>query len=118
MASARGHFSWHELYTTDPRGAAAFYGKVTGWTTQHWEQSPDYEMFVAGKSPMAGIIRGEPRRWLSYVITDDAEVAVWEAQRLGGKVIRDTEAMPSVGKFAVLQDPWGAVFAVIQPETT
>jgi len=124
MASARGHFVWHELLTSDVKGAIGFYGKVAGWTTQGWGENQGYIMFMAGKSAMGGVLpipadaqrRGEPRHWLPYVGTEDVEVAVWEAQRLGGKVIRDTETMPSAGKFAVLEDPWGAVFAVIQPE--
>ena len=27
-----GAFSWNELTTTDPASAAAFYGKLFGWT--------------------------------------------------------------------------------------
>jgi len=117
MASARGHFIWHELRTSDVKGATGFYGKVAGWTTQAWDKDQSYLMFMSGKSGMGGMLREEPRRWLPYIGTDDTEVAVWEAQRLGGKVIKDTESIPSIGKFAVLQDPWGAVFAVLQPES-
>lgn len=121
--TARGHFVWHELLTSDTKAAAVFYGKVAGWTTQAWDQDKAYVMFMCGKSPMGGVKalpadaqrRGESRRWLPYVVTDDVEVALWEAQRLGGKVIKTTESMPSIGKVAVLQDPFGAVFAVLQP---
>jgi predicted enzyme related to lactoylglutathione lyase len=124
MASpARGHFVWHELLTTDTKGAITFYGQVAGWTTKAWEEDKSYVMFMCGKSPMAGVLalppdaqrKGEPCRWLCYIATDDVDVAAWEAQRLGGKVIEDTESLPSIGKFAVLQDPFGAVFAIIQP---
>src|SRR5262245_9173875 len=118
--SVRGHFLWHELYTPDSKGAIGFYAKVAGWTTQAWDENAEYVMFQTGKAPVAGLQplsrdgKSPPRGWLAYIGTEDAEVAVWEAQRLGGKVIRDTETMASVGKFAVLQDPWGAVFAVLQ----
>ncbi|MSR06118.1 MAG: VOC family protein [Gemmatimonadetes bacterium] len=113
--SARGHFVWHELLTTDIKAAAGFYGKVGGWTTQEWKENKGYLLFMTGKAVMAGLKREEPRRWLPYIVTDDVEVALWEAQRLGGKVIKNTDTMPTVGKFAVLQDPFGAVFAVLQP---
>jgi hypothetical protein len=124
MATARGHFVWHELSTTDTKSAIAFYGKVAGWTPQASQHDPSYVELMCGKSPMAGVqalprdavAKGESRRWLVYVGTEDAEVAAWEAQRLGGKVIKDTESFPTIGKVAVLQDPFGAVFAVLQPE--
>ena len=34
MTSIRGHFLWHELLTSNPDGAIAFYPKVLGWGTQ------------------------------------------------------------------------------------
>lgn len=122
-SSARGHFVWHELLTTDVKAAITYYGNVVGWTTKAWEEDKSYVMFMSGKSPMAGVLalppdaqrKGEPCRWLPYIGTDDVDVAAWEAQRLGGKVIEDTESLPTIGKFAVLQDPFGAVFAIIQP---
>lgn len=124
MAStARGHFVWHELLTTDSKSASVFYGKLAGWKAKAWDEDPSYLVLSMGESPMGGIValppdaqrKGERRRWLPYIGTDDVEVGVWEAQRLGGKVIKDTETVPTIGKFAVLQDPFGAVFAIIQP---
>lgn len=35
--SARGRFAWHDLMTTDPEAAQAFYKAVMGWGTQKWE---------------------------------------------------------------------------------
>ena len=92
MAStARGHFVWHELLTTDPRSATAFYGKVAGWSAKAWDADPGYLVLMTGDSPMGGVLalppdaqrKGEPRRWLPYIGTEDVEVGVWEAQRLG-----------------------------------
>ena len=34
MSKFKGRFVWHELITTDPAGAKAFYSKVVGWTTE------------------------------------------------------------------------------------
>jgi predicted enzyme related to lactoylglutathione lyase len=125
MGSAvRGYFIWHDLLTTDPRAAVAFYGRVIGWRSQPWDQDASYTILLSGDTPLAGATTlpdsarrmAAPPNWLPYIGTDDAEVAAWEAQRLGGRVIRDTAALPTVGKFAVLADPQGAVFAVLQPE--
>jgi len=124
MGSAvRGHFIWHDLLTTHPPAAIAFYGKVIGWRSKPWERDPSYRFLMAGDAPVGGVITlpdeskrmGTPPNWLPYVGTDDAEVAAWEAQRLGGRVIRDTAPLPPGGKFAVLADPQGAVFAAFEP---
>lgn len=124
MASkTRGLFVWHELHTSDAGAGSTFYGRVAGWTAKPWEDDPSYVLLSAGAAPMAGAQalssdarrRGESPRWLPHIATEDVEVAVWEAQRLGGKVTKDTESIPAIGKVAVLQDPFGAEFAVIQP---
>jgi predicted enzyme related to lactoylglutathione lyase len=125
MASGtRGYFVWHELMSTDPSAAIPFYRKVAGWTAQAWPADPSYRIWEIKSRQIGGLMDlpdearrgGAPSSWLPYIGTEDAEVAAWEAQRLGGKVIRDTAAVPTVGKFAVLQDPQGAVFAVLEHE--
>lgn len=125
MASkVRGHFVWHELLTTDTESAADFYRTVAGWKPEAWPADPTYTIWLTRDGPMGGLksLPEDARRmgampnWLPYIGTEDTEVAVWEAQRLGGKVIKNTAAIPTVGTFAVLQDPQGAVFAVLEPE--
>ena len=51
MASAdvEGKFLWHELVTTDPAAAGAFYGKVLGWTPQAWDKDPHYTVLLTPK---------------------------------------------------------------------
>jgi predicted enzyme related to lactoylglutathione lyase len=118
-AGVRGRFLWHELSTTDAKAAAAFYLKAVGWTTQTWDQNPTYVMFAAGGRPMAGLLAlgdagGRPN-WLTYIGTADVEATSRQAQALGAKVLKSVEGVPSVGKWIVLQDPQGAVFAILQP---
>lgn len=57
-----------------------------------------------------------PPSWLTYVGTPDIDATVRAAIRLGGKVIKSATDIPTVGRFAVLQDPQGAVFAVFTPQ--
>jgi hypothetical protein len=40
---------------------------------------------------------------------------VEKVRKLGGKVLKDPETMPSVGRFALIQDPQGAHLAVFTP---
>ncbi len=119
-ANVRGRILWHELSTTDKKAAAAFYLKAVGWTTQAWEENPSYVMFAAGGRPMAGLLAlgaeaGARPNWLTYIGTPNLESTVAQAQALGAKVLKPAEGVPAVGRWVVLQDPQGAVFAVLQP---
>ena len=119
-ANVRGRMLWHELNTTDPKAAAAFYLKAVGWTTQAWNENPSYVMFAAGGRPMAGLLSlsqtagGRPN-WLTYIGTPDLESTVRQAQALGAKILKPAEGVPAVGTWVVMEDPHGAVFAVLQP---
>ncbi len=126
-ASVRGRFLWHELLTTNTTSAAGLYTKLIGWKTQGWEHDPKYTLFMYGPhQPMAGLMAlpaeakavGAPPNWLSYIGTPDVDDTVRQAVAIGGKVLKAAETVPIVGRFAVLQDPQGAVFGVYTPETT
>jgi uncharacterized protein len=118
----RGNFVWHELMTTDTQSASSFYPRVTGWKTRAWERDSSYTLFEGATGPMGGLMKlpedatsmGAPPSWLPYLGTQDAAGTIAHAQRLGGRVLKDVQDMPDVGKFAVLADPQGATFAVLQ----
>jgi hypothetical protein len=112
--SIRGRFAWHELYTPDESGAHAFYSKALGWKSQSWDQDPSYQLFLGPAGPIGGTVvdAAAPPRWLVYIGTEDVAAAVAEAQRLGGKVVKELQTMPNGGTYAVLADPQGAQFGV------
>jgi predicted enzyme related to lactoylglutathione lyase len=119
-ANVRGRILWHELNTTDQKAAAAFYLKAVGWTTQAWDENRSYVMFAAGGRPMAGLLAlgrdaGARPNWLTYIGTPDLESTVRKAKALGARILKPAEGVPAVGTWVVLQDPQGAVFAVLQP---
>ncbi len=121
-AEIRGRFVWHELMTTDPQAAGAFYSKVLRWKTQP-SGMPDYTLWVAGKTQAAGLMAqpesarqsGAPPNWLVYIGTPDVDATAAAAERLGGKVLKAPADIPSVGRFAVIADPQGATFAIFTP---
>jgi predicted enzyme related to lactoylglutathione lyase len=49
-----------------------------------------------------------------YFSTHDAESLTAKANSLGGKTLMPTMEIPNTGKFSILQDPQGAVFALFQ----
>jgi uncharacterized protein len=118
----RGNFVWHELTTTDTQGAGAFYPKVTGWKTQAWEQDSSYTLLMGKSAPVGGLMAqpdadkaaGTRPGWLVYIGTPDIGGTLAHAQRLGAQVQQDVQESPTVGKWAVLKDPQGATFGVLQ----
>jgi uncharacterized protein len=117
---SRGRFVWYDLMTTDIEKAQAFYTKVVGWGTQVWDGAQPYTMWTAGGAPIGGLMKlpaaeKAPPHWLAYISTPDVDATVAQAQGLGAKVLVKPTAIPSVGSFAVLADPQGAVFSAFTP---
>ncbi len=122
-AVPRGRFVWHELLTTAPDAATDFYRKVIGWSVTTWEHNPSYRLLTMKDAPMAGLMElpeearagGAPPHWLTYVSVPDVDATVARATALGGRVYAPAQEVPTVGRFAVLADPQGAVFAAFKP---
>ena len=118
---SRGRFVWFDLLTTDPSATAAFYPAVTGWGTEVWNGGAgDYSMWTANGTPLGGVTKiGPPSRlphWLAYIATPDVDATVKHAEDLGARVIAQATSVPGVGRYAVLMDPQGAVFAAFSPQ--
>ncbi len=122
-ATVRGRFVWHELMTTDTKSAAGFFATVVGWKTKPHAQDPSYTLFVAKDRPMAGLMllpadakaMGVPPNWVTYIGTPNVDDTARQAAALGGKILKQPADIPTVGRFAIIQDPQGAVFAAFTP---
>jgi hypothetical protein len=121
-AVTRGRFAWTELLTTDPAAAQTFYKEVIGWTTTKWEGGTgDYTMWMAGETPLGGVMMlppdaaamGSPPNWLAYIEVPDTDATISQAIKLGATLLAPAQTVDQVGRFAVLSDPQGAVFAII-----
>jgi len=55
-----------------------------------------------------------PSYWMMYIAVDDCDAIVDKARSSGGQVFAGPMDYPGVGRFAVMSDPQGAVFAVIK----
>ena len=125
MAKLQGKPCWYELCTSEGNLGAAdgFYGKVLGWQIQD-AGMPDFEYHLAsaGGDMVAGLMvmpedaRAMPPFWTIYFEVEDADRTAADARAAGGRVIREPADIPNTGRFAVLADPQGAIFAILQPE--
>ncbi|MEM7515583.1 MAG: VOC family protein [Planctomycetota bacterium] len=123
---AAGEFCWIDLNAHDLEAAAAWYGKLFGWTHQvmpaHIEGAPPYAFFLQGEAVAAGVGQmsdemkemGIPPMWNAYVCTEDCEATEAKVGELGGTVTVPTMDIPQHGKLAFFMDPGGASFAAWQ----
>jgi predicted enzyme related to lactoylglutathione lyase len=111
---------WNELVTSDPDCAGAFYAALLGWRCEsHPLGSSTYTYCRRGESLAGGMRPFDDDGpvtpyWLLYFAVEDCEATAAKAASLGGRVRLPPTDGPRVGRFAVLQDPQGALFAVIR----
>jgi predicted enzyme related to lactoylglutathione lyase len=121
-------FIWYELMTSDCDGAEAFYRTAMGWGAAD-SGLPDhrYTIFSADPSnpatgvaglmaiPEAARAAGARPGWTGYVLVDDVDACAARAEAAGGRILVPAAEIATVGRFAVLADPHGAVFALFRP---
>ena len=113
-----GEVGWNELVTSDPEAAIKFYTTLFGWETEKFpSMDMDYTIFKHGGQGFGGVMKtpkpGVPTMWTNYVVVEDVDATVAQSTSLGGKVCMPPTDIPNTGRFAMLQDPQGAVFSVI-----
>jgi uncharacterized protein len=121
-----GSLTWNELFTNDVDRAGKFYVQTLGWTTQAVDMGPMgiYTLFnrpgddantnAGGMLAIPPNMKGVPPHWLAYFAVTDCDASAKQAMSLGGQQIVPPTDIPKMGRFAVLQDPQGAVFAIFQ----
>jgi predicted enzyme related to lactoylglutathione lyase len=118
-----GAFCWGELTTRDTKAAESFYTALFGWTAKHGAPSSamEYTEFQnhgksgAGMLPMpAQMPPGVPSYWMPYFQVADCDGSTAKAKGLGAKVMVPPQDISKTGRFAILSDPQGAMFAVFK----
>ena len=114
-----GSLVWNEAAVADPDAAREFYAAVFGFHYDAVEGAPAYTTFATGDRPLGGLgalASSAAAGWMACfsVASTDAAVAAVEAG--GGKVTTTPVDMPA-GRYAVVEDPWGAPFSVMQAPT-
>lgn len=117
-----GKIVWQDLTIEDAAGVRDFYKDVVGWDVRDHAMDGynDYEMIAKGSGEcVAGVChaRGSnasaPPQWLIYVTVASVEASAARCAELGGTVLDGPR--PMGGKaFCIVQDPAGAVLALIE----
>lgn len=126
LANEPGSLIWEENMSRNWEANKAFYAEVFGHSlTDMSAEGFQYAVFSpagveAGEQTSVGGIGAQaeddtaPPSWLIYFATDNTDAAVDEVVRLGGNVIRPAWDTP-YGRMAIVTDPEGARFALMNP---
>jgi len=117
-----GTLCWAELNTWDGAAADAFFGRMFGYSHDLVDDS--YTTWALGERVALGRRRMGPEfdretapHWVPYFAVDPdtgADTATARARELGGRVRVDPYDT-GLGRTAVVEDPFGALFALIDP---
>jgi len=126
--SNHGKVWWNELTTRDPEKAKAYYGAVMGWTFTAVEtagtdeQRPYYIAMRPDGTPAGGVFTvagpmfdGVLEHWFTYIAVDDLNASIAASKAQGGQCMREPFEIPSFGTLAVVDDPGGCCYGLIQP---
>jgi uncharacterized protein len=121
IANEPGSLAWHELVTTDSGAAADFYSKTLEVETARMPMpGMEYTLIKVDGREVAGIMDilpdmgPMPPHWGVYFAVDNTDAMAAKAESLGGKIMVPPQDIPDIGRFAVIQDPQGAVFNIIK----
>ena len=121
LVNEPGAVTWNELGTRDLDAAKRFYSGVFGYGWEDFdtgEGGPEYATFTVEGRSVGGALREPlpdevPAHWTPCFAVAGADATVDTAQRLGGAVVLAPIDSP-FGRYAVLRDPHGAIFSVLQ----
>lgn len=118
-----GEFIWCDLSAYDPKTARAFYTQLFGWV---WIEEDGSHLASIAHKPVASVYQmpskfidmGMPSFWMSYISVESANDTAATAERLGGKVELGPAVYQDRSAFALIRDPLGAGFTVIDTSPT
>jgi predicted enzyme related to lactoylglutathione lyase len=112
--------TWNELGCRDVDTAKSFYTKLLGWEAE----DGDFDGFTytvlrngdranGGLMDISGFMPDEvPAHWAAWFLVDDCDAAAARVTAAGGSILREPTT-DSVGRSALVADPFGASFGII-----
>lgn len=122
-----GKIIWHDLLTDKPAESQRFYEELFGWEFERIGPnfgaiaSANYMLIRHNGRLIGGMIdearldtTAEISQWIALMSTADIDVAVAKLKQSGGKVFTPPTDLADRGRIAVVNDPQGAVFALLE----
>lgn len=125
-ATPVGRIGWLDLTVPDGSAARDFYRRVVGWSVEDVEMRDgdaryaDYAMLAEDGTALAGICHergvnaGLPPVWLIYLPVGDLAESLRRVEEEGGEVVKTVHGVDGSARYAVIQDPVGVHFALMQ----
>ncbi len=122
VLAAPGEWIWSSLITTDPDTDAAFYQKLFGYDVFPLPASGNARhLLLASENYARASVNSIPVKkpglhphWLNFVRVEDAEKTAAKVAALGGRVLVAPRTDRQGGKIALIADPFGAVFGLLE----
>lgn len=115
-----GEVCWRELRTNDMQ-VGNFYSQLFGWQLEQSKVTDvPYHEIVLGTAAQGGIMPMDenwgdtPSHWANYIAVANADETAQKITENGGAVHVPPFDAPGVGRMAMVADPSGANFAIIQ----
>jgi predicted enzyme related to lactoylglutathione lyase len=116
LVNGPGLLSWNDLLSPDVEASAAFYRELFAWAIEEIpEAGGQYWSIANGGDKNGGLMPMPPGghpAWNLYFGVEDVEAAIARAGELGAQTVMGPMPVPG-GRFAILRDPQGAVFSVL-----
>ena len=117
-----GRWMWFELYSAHSKTAGDFYQRALGYQVgpDTGSNKADHFLLMSGGENQAGISplpfpEAKPD-WLGFIRVDDLDATVGKVAGLGGEVIDAPKEAEMGSRYAIVSDPTGGVFGLVQFE--
>ena len=122
VLAAPGEWIWSSLITSDPDTNAAFYQKIFDYEVFELPAKEGHQhLLLASDNHARASVNTLPAkkpnihpRWLNYVRVEDAVKMTAKVVALGGRVLVEPRIDRHGGKIAVVADPSGAPFGLLE----
>jgi predicted enzyme related to lactoylglutathione lyase len=117
-----GKIVWHELITDTPKETQLFYTGLFGWKFESLPDKGTNYLLIRHRGKLIGGMIDQNRlptkadisQWVALLAVTDIAAATAVVSKSGGTVFTPPTSLGDRGKIAVVADPQGALFALLQ----
>lgn len=124
-----GKVIWHDLITDKPKASKRFYSELFGWQFEDIDvgssKSVNYTLIRHNGRLIGGMVdqtqlktKADISQWVILLSVEDVDVATFTLQAAGGTIFTKPTNLADRGRLAVVADPQGALFALLQTNTS